>query len=25
VGAILIVAVYIDQLKRRAQERGGRR
>jgi ribose transport system permease protein len=25
VGAILIVAVYIDQLRRRAQERGGRR
>jgi ribose transport system permease protein len=25
VGAVLIVAVYIDQLKRRAQERGGRR
>jgi ribose transport system permease protein len=25
VGAILVVAVYIDQLKRRAQERGGRR
>jgi ribose transport system permease protein len=25
VGAVLIVAVYIDQLKRRAQERGERR